>query len=348
MSDGSAGFRARGEEAIGDLAQALLENPLFSQALGKALGAGERAAQAQRAALGALDVSERQRPGAARPPRPRALRSGRGARGRARRDVAESSPKARAGASQPRVELEAFAGFDGVASASAADPGELDQGRLEGLVLEPPARRAWRRRAARRRRRPGRRGREQAARSAGRRRQGPGGSARRAAVGAAPGQIAAAHGRRRARPDAASERLRSSSGSGRELAAGLVPSATLVPSAAIAALDHQPVAQPGDPARRGAGPDPDRRRAARARPARRRRPPRSGPPIPVDWTVSSAPDGGLAVVAPEAAVVVAHPRLDEQALGDRQRPGGIAAEQGVRRAVGALGRRWTGTEASGR
>jgi hypothetical protein len=57
MSDGSPGFRARGEEAIGDLAQALLENPLFSQALGKALGAGERAAQAQKAALGALDVS---------------------------------------------------------------------------------------------------------------------------------------------------------------------------------------------------------------------------------------------------------------------------------------------------
>jgi hypothetical protein len=56
MSDGTGGIRARGEEAVADLAQALLENPLFSQALGKALGAGERAAQAQRAALGALDV----------------------------------------------------------------------------------------------------------------------------------------------------------------------------------------------------------------------------------------------------------------------------------------------------
>ncbi len=56
MSEGSNGFRQRGEEAVGDLAQALLENPLFSQALGKALGAGEKAAQAQRAALGALDV----------------------------------------------------------------------------------------------------------------------------------------------------------------------------------------------------------------------------------------------------------------------------------------------------
>ena len=57
MTDDSAGIRARGEGAVGDLAQALLENPLFSQALGKALGAGERAAQAQRAALGAFDVS---------------------------------------------------------------------------------------------------------------------------------------------------------------------------------------------------------------------------------------------------------------------------------------------------
>jgi len=57
MTDDAAGIRARGEGAVGDLAQALLENPLFSQALGKALGAGERAAQAQRAALGAIDVS---------------------------------------------------------------------------------------------------------------------------------------------------------------------------------------------------------------------------------------------------------------------------------------------------
>ena len=57
MSADGSGFRAKGEGAIGDLAQAVLENPLFSQALGKALGAGERAAQAQRAALGAVDIS---------------------------------------------------------------------------------------------------------------------------------------------------------------------------------------------------------------------------------------------------------------------------------------------------
>lgn len=51
------GIRSRGEAMIGGLAQSLLENPLFSQALGKALGAGERAAGAQRAALNAIDVS---------------------------------------------------------------------------------------------------------------------------------------------------------------------------------------------------------------------------------------------------------------------------------------------------
>ncbi len=50
------GLRARGEEALGDLAQALLENPLFNQALTAALGAGERAAQAQRTAMGALNI----------------------------------------------------------------------------------------------------------------------------------------------------------------------------------------------------------------------------------------------------------------------------------------------------
>ncbi len=56
MSEEAPGIRSRGEEMIGDLAQTLLENPLFSQALGKALGAGERAAGAQRAALNAIDV----------------------------------------------------------------------------------------------------------------------------------------------------------------------------------------------------------------------------------------------------------------------------------------------------
>ena len=59
MSDEPAqgGLRGRGEEAIGDLAQALLENPVFHQAVTTALGAGERAAQAQRSAMGALNIA---------------------------------------------------------------------------------------------------------------------------------------------------------------------------------------------------------------------------------------------------------------------------------------------------
>jgi hypothetical protein len=50
-------LRARGEEAVGELAQALLENPLFSNALGRALGAGERAVHAQRSAMGAAGIA---------------------------------------------------------------------------------------------------------------------------------------------------------------------------------------------------------------------------------------------------------------------------------------------------
>ena len=42
---------------MGELAQALLENPLFNSALAKALGAGERAASAQRTAIGALSLA---------------------------------------------------------------------------------------------------------------------------------------------------------------------------------------------------------------------------------------------------------------------------------------------------
>jgi hypothetical protein len=46
----------RGEEAIGDVAQALLENPILNQALAAALGAGEKAFHAQRSAMGALNL----------------------------------------------------------------------------------------------------------------------------------------------------------------------------------------------------------------------------------------------------------------------------------------------------
>ena len=50
-------IRERGEEALGELAQALLENPLFNSAVARALGAGERAVQAQRSAMEALNVA---------------------------------------------------------------------------------------------------------------------------------------------------------------------------------------------------------------------------------------------------------------------------------------------------
>lgn len=52
-----SGIRARGEEAVGELAQALLENPVFSAALGRAFGAGERAMSAQRSAMEALNFA---------------------------------------------------------------------------------------------------------------------------------------------------------------------------------------------------------------------------------------------------------------------------------------------------
>ncbi|UJA20715.1 hypothetical protein HJD18_11180 [Thermoleophilia bacterium SCSIO 60948] len=55
--DRQAGFRARGEEALGDLATALLENPLFSGALSRALSAGERASNAQRGAMSTLNFA---------------------------------------------------------------------------------------------------------------------------------------------------------------------------------------------------------------------------------------------------------------------------------------------------
>jgi hypothetical protein len=57
MSDAEPGIRAKGEEALSELAQSLLENPLFSQAMGRALGAGETALVAQKKALAALDVA---------------------------------------------------------------------------------------------------------------------------------------------------------------------------------------------------------------------------------------------------------------------------------------------------
>jgi predicted nucleic acid-binding Zn-ribbon protein len=62
MSDETAaeGLRGRitrqGEDAIGKLAQDLLENPLISGALSRAFEAREKAAAAQEAAMGALNI----------------------------------------------------------------------------------------------------------------------------------------------------------------------------------------------------------------------------------------------------------------------------------------------------
>ena len=47
---------SRGEQAIGDLAEALLENPMFNGALSAAFGAREKAIEAQQAAMGALNL----------------------------------------------------------------------------------------------------------------------------------------------------------------------------------------------------------------------------------------------------------------------------------------------------
>jgi CRP-like cAMP-binding protein len=55
--DGLKGRLARqGEDALGRLAQELLENPLVSGAIARALEARERAVQAQEAAMGALNL----------------------------------------------------------------------------------------------------------------------------------------------------------------------------------------------------------------------------------------------------------------------------------------------------
>src|SRR6266567_4435351 len=56
-SDGMRDKLARSsEDAIGKLAQELLENPLANGAISRAFGARERAVQAQEAAMGALNI----------------------------------------------------------------------------------------------------------------------------------------------------------------------------------------------------------------------------------------------------------------------------------------------------
>jgi CRP-like cAMP-binding protein len=60
MSDDTDGLRDRlakqSEDAIGKLAQELLENPLVTGAIAQAFTARERAAQAQEVAMGALNI----------------------------------------------------------------------------------------------------------------------------------------------------------------------------------------------------------------------------------------------------------------------------------------------------
>jgi predicted nucleic acid-binding Zn-ribbon protein len=62
MTDETAdeGLRERltrqGEDALGKLAQDVLENPVFNRALSRALDAREKAAQAQEVAMGALNL----------------------------------------------------------------------------------------------------------------------------------------------------------------------------------------------------------------------------------------------------------------------------------------------------
>lgn len=61
MSEDDEGIRrrvqSRGERAAADIAQALVDSPAFGQAISAAATAREKAGEAQRAAMGALNVS---------------------------------------------------------------------------------------------------------------------------------------------------------------------------------------------------------------------------------------------------------------------------------------------------
>jgi chromosome segregation ATPase len=55
--DEQDGLRARSEQAIGELAQALIDNPTLHNAISAAFGAREKAIEAQQAAMNALNLS---------------------------------------------------------------------------------------------------------------------------------------------------------------------------------------------------------------------------------------------------------------------------------------------------
>jgi TolA-binding protein len=50
------GLRSRSEQALGDLAQALVDSPMLENALAAAFGAREKALEAQQAAMSALNL----------------------------------------------------------------------------------------------------------------------------------------------------------------------------------------------------------------------------------------------------------------------------------------------------
>jgi chromosome segregation ATPase len=54
--DEQDGLRTRSEQALGELAQALLENPTLHNAISAALNAREKAIEAQQAAMSALNL----------------------------------------------------------------------------------------------------------------------------------------------------------------------------------------------------------------------------------------------------------------------------------------------------
>lgn len=54
--DDPEGLRARSEQAIGELAQTFLDSQVLENALGAAFGAREKAAEAQHAAMAALNL----------------------------------------------------------------------------------------------------------------------------------------------------------------------------------------------------------------------------------------------------------------------------------------------------
>jgi TolA-binding protein len=54
--DEQDGLRARSEQALGELAQALIDNPTLHNAVTAALGAREKAIEAQQAAMSALNL----------------------------------------------------------------------------------------------------------------------------------------------------------------------------------------------------------------------------------------------------------------------------------------------------